>query len=178
MMVRRFARPYAKTILEVAGSPEKANLVRGELMRFEAALKTSQELREIYGNPGLTLEAKRELTDTLARKMKLSELGTRAAQVIVQFNRMNDISPILDALASYVNTALGVQRVEVRSAKSLSPDEMQKLAATLEKRVGKKVELDVTTDPSLLGGFVAKVGSEVWDTSVSGRIHRFRESLT
>ena len=40
MMVRRFARPYAKTIIEVAGSAEKANVVRGELMRFEAALKS------------------------------------------------------------------------------------------------------------------------------------------
>jgi F-type H+-transporting ATPase subunit delta len=178
MMVRRFARPYAKTIIEVAGSPEKANAIRGELMRFESALRSSQELREIYANPGLTLEAKRELTETLARKMKLSELATRAAQVLVRFNRMNDISSILEALASYVNEALGIARVEVRSAKNLSPDEMEKLAATLSKRVGKKVELDVTTDPSLLGGFVAKVGSEVWDTSVSGKIHRFRESLT
>jgi F-type H+-transporting ATPase subunit delta len=178
MMVRRFARPYAKTLLEVAGSPEKANVVRGELMRFESALKTSKELREIYGNPGLTLEAKRELTETLARKMKLSELGTRAAQTLVHFNRMNDISPILEALASYINEALGIARVEVRSAKSLTPDEMSKLASTLEKRVGKKVELDVTTDPSLLGGFVARVGSEVWDTSVIGKISRFRDSLT
>ena len=178
MMVRRFARPYAKTIIEVAGSPEKANLVRGELMRFESALKNSPELAALYANPGISPETKKELTQTLARKMKLSELATRAAEVLVRFNRMNDISSILEALTSYVNEALGIARIEVRSAKSLTPDEMAKLAATLGKRVGKKVELDVTTDPSLLGGFVAKVGSEIWDASVVGKIHRFREQLT
>ena len=177
MMVRRFARPYAKTIIEVAGSPEKANIVRGELLRFESALKSSPELAALYANPGIPAETKKELTQTLARKMKLSELATRAAEVLVRFNRMNDISSILEALASYVNEALGIARIEVRSAKSLTPEEMEKLAATLSKRVGKKVELDVTTDPSLLGGFVAKVGSEIWDTSVVGKIHRFRESL-
>lgn len=178
MMVRRFARPYAKTIMEVAGSAERANVVRGELIMFQHALQNAPELRELYANPGIPFETKREITASLSRKMKLSDLATRAAEVLVRFNRMNDIEAILDALSSYVNTALGVARIEVRSAKSLTPDEMSKLAETLAKRVGKKVELDVTTDPSLLGGFVAKIGSEIWDASVVGKINRFRESLT
>ena len=40
-MIRRFARPYARAIIDAAGSPQKANEIRGELMRFEAAMKTS-----------------------------------------------------------------------------------------------------------------------------------------
>jgi F-type H+-transporting ATPase subunit delta len=178
MMVRRFARPYARAIIEVAGSAEKANALRGELMRFETAVRESSDLRDVYANPGIDLETKLALTKTLASKMKLSELATRAAEVLVRFNRMIDVGPILDAMASYVNEALGIARVEVRSAKNLSPDEMQQLATTLSRKVGKKVELDVTTDPALLGGFVAKIGSEVWDASVAGKISRFKETLT
>ena len=178
MMVRRFARPYARAIIEVAGSAEKANALRGELMRFEAALRESPELRNVYANPGIDMHTKLDLTKTLASKMKLSELAARAAEVLVRFNRMNDVGPILEAMAAYVNEALGIARIEVRSAKSLTPDEMTQLATTLGRKVGKKVELDVTTDPALLGGFVAKIGSEVWDASVSGKISRFKESLT
>jgi F0F1-type ATP synthase delta subunit len=40
------------------------------------------------------------------------------------------------------------------------------------------VEVRVSTDPSLLGGFVAKIGSEVYDTSIVGKIHKFREKLS
>ncbi len=178
MMVRRFARPYARAIIEVAGSAEKANALRGELMRFEAALRESPELRNVYANPGIDMQTKLDLTKTLASKMKLSELAARAAEVLVRFNRMNDVGPILEAMAAYVNEALGIARIEVRSAKSLTPEEMTQLATTLGRKVGKKVELDVTTDPALLGGFVAKIGSEVWDASVSGKISRFKESLT
>jgi F-type H+-transporting ATPase subunit delta len=47
----------------------------------------------------------------------------------------------------------------------------------LEKKVGAKVDLDVTIDPALIGGFVAKIGSEVYDASVAGKIEKFRESL-
>jgi uncharacterized membrane protein required for colicin V production len=51
-------------------------------------------------------------------------------------------------------------------------------AEQLKGLVGKRVEVRVTTDPALLGGFVARIGSEVYDASVSGKIHKFRESLT
>src|SRR6266851_2939995 len=169
-MIRRFARPYAKALMEVAGSPEKANALRGELMKFEAALRSSAELREVYANPGIPAETKTAITDRIVGKLKMSEVAVRAIAMLVRFNRVTDISAILEGLTVYVNDALGVAVVEVRSAKTLSPDEMSKLAAVLSRKTGRKVELDVVTDPKLLGGFVARIGSEVYDASVIGKI--------
>jgi F-type H+-transporting ATPase subunit delta len=65
----------------------------------------------------------------------------------------------------------------VRSAQKLSEQEVGDLRKTLEKKTGKRVEVRVTEDPSLLGGFVVRIGSEIWDASVAGKINRFRESL-
>ena len=177
-VIRKFARPYARAIIDAAGSPQKANELRGELMRFEAAMNTSAELRELYANPGIDEQTKQNITTQLAAKMKLGELARKTLEVLVRFHRINDLGAILAALASYVNAALGVAVAEVRSAKSLSPDEIQQLAETLSKKTGKRVELDIKTDPNLLGGFVARIGSEIWDASVSGKIHKFRDSLT
>ena len=89
--------------------------------------------------------------------------------MLVRHHRINDIDAIVAALAAYVNKALGVAVAEVRSAKNLRPDEIRDLADTLSKKVGKKVELDIRTDPKLLGGFVVKIGSEIWDASVQAR---------
>ena len=177
-VIRKFARPYARAIIDAAGSPQKANELRGELMRFESALNTSTELRDMYANPGIDEQTKQNITSQLAVKMKLSELARKTLEVLVRFYRINDLSAILAALAADVNKALGVAVAEVRSARSLSPDEIQQLAETLSKKTGKRVELDIKTDPALLGGFVARIGSEIWDASVSGKIHKFRESLT
>lgn len=176
-MIRRFARPYARAILDAAGTPEKANALRGELMYFESALRKSEELREFYANPGIDESVKLETTRMLASKMKASEFATTTLEVLVKFHRINDLDAILAGLASYVNKALGVAVAEVRSAKSLDAGEMQQLAEMLSKKTGKKVELDVKTDPSLLGGFVVQIGSEIWDASVTGKINNFRESL-
>lgn len=176
-MIRRFARPYARAIMDAAGSPAKANELRGELLSFASALRKSNELRDLYANPGIDEATKIKITQSLAKKMKASELAERVIEVLVRNHRINDIDAILSALAAYVNKQLGVAIAEVRSAKSLNADEIQELAATLSKKVGKKVELDIRTDPTLLGGFVVQIGSEIWDASVSGKINKFRESL-
>lgn len=177
-MIRKFARPYARAIIDAAGSPQKANEIRGELMRFETAMNSSAELRELYLNPGIDEATKLKITSQLASKMKMSDGAKKVLEVLVRFHRINDISAILSALQSYVNAALGVAVAEVRSARTLTPDELSQLADTLSKKTGKRVELDVKTDPNLLGGFVARIGSEIWDASVAGKIHKFRESLT
>jgi F-type H+-transporting ATPase subunit delta len=177
MMIRRFARPYARAIIEAAGSAAKANEIRGELMRFAKALESTPELRDFYANPGIEMDAKLAVTKQLASRMKMSELAAKSLEVFVRFHRINGVGAIVAALAEYVNRELGVAVAEVRSAKQLTPDEIEQLAATLSKRTGKRVELDVKTDPALLGGFVAQIGSEIWDASVAGKINKFRETL-
>ena len=177
-MIRRFARPYARAIMDAAGSPQKANELRGELMRFADALRGSADLREFYANPAVDEKTKINVTQTLAKKMKASDLAGRTLEVLVRNHRINDLDAIVSALAAYVNKALGVAVAEVRSAKNLNADEIKDLADTLSRKLGKKVELDIRIDPMLLGGFVVKVGSEIWDASVAGKINKFRESLT
>jgi F-type H+-transporting ATPase subunit delta len=177
-MIRRFARPYARAFMDAAGSPAKASELRGELTRFADALRASRELRDLYANPAVDEATKLNITGQLARKMKASDLAAKVLDLLVRNHRINDIDAILQALAMYVNAALGVAVAEVRTAKNLNADEIQQLAQTLSKRVGKKVELDIRTDPKLLGGFVVKIGSEIWDASVAGKINKFRESLT
>ncbi|HEX8252105.1 MAG TPA: ATP synthase F1 subunit delta [Thermoanaerobaculia bacterium] len=175
-MIRRFARPYARAIMDAAGSPQNASALRGELMIFANALRSSRELHDLYANP-VDEATKLTITRPLASKMNASELATRTLEVLVQHHRINDIDAIVQALGAYVNAALGIAIAEVRTAKPLGHDEIQQLAETLSAKVGKKVELDIKTDPELLGGFVVRIGSEIWDASVVGKINKFRASL-
>ena len=52
-MIRRFARPYARAIMDVAGSPDKAATLRDELTQFEQIRKSSSDLQLMYANPGI-----------------------------------------------------------------------------------------------------------------------------
>lgn len=177
-MIRRFARPYAKAIFEVTGSPEKANAVRAELEGFEQVRAASADLRDLYANPGFDFEAKSAITHTIANRLGMSDLAGKVLDVLTRNRRINDLGSIVEALAEMVRQATGTVAADVRSAQPLSNQDIAELRQTLEKKFGKRVEVKVTTDPSLLGGFVAKVGSEIYDASVAGKIDKLRTSLT
>lgn len=177
-MVRRFARPYARAILDVAGSPEKANTIRAELERFEQARRSSAELQELYANPGINIDVKLKVTATMASRLTLGQTTGKVLEVLVQNRRINDLGAIAEALAHYVNDELGIVVADVRAAQKLTEQEIADLRKTLEKKTGSRVEVRPAEDPSLLGGFVVKIGSEIWDASVVGKINKFRESLT
>ena len=176
-MIRRFARPYAKAILDVAQSPQRANTVRVELEKFEQIRHQAADLQELYANPAIDLDAKFKVTHAIASRMGLSELTGKALEVLIRNHRINQLDAVVAGLAQMVNEQLNIAVVEVRSAHKLTEQELAQLRKTLEAKVGKRVEVHLETDSSLIGGFVARIGSEVYDASVAGKIHKFRESL-
>jgi F-type H+-transporting ATPase subunit delta len=176
-MIRRFARPYAHAILDVAGSAQRANTIRVELDKFDQARRQSVELQDVYANPAIELDAKFKIAHAIASKLGLSDLTGKVLEVVIRNHRMNDLGGIVEALATMVNEELNVAVADVRSAHKLSEQEIAQLRKTLEQKFGKRVEVRLETDPSLLGGFVAKIGSEIFDASVAGKITKFREQL-
>lgn len=163
--------------MEVAGSPEKANAIRNEMVRFEQARKASAELQEMYANPAIENEAKIKVTRALTSRLGLSEMANKVLEVLIRNQRINDLESVAEGLAEMVREATGTVAARVRSAHRLSEQELAELRHALEKKAGRKVDLEVSTDPALIGGFVARIGSEVYDASVVGKITKFRESL-
>ena len=176
-MIRRFARPYARAIMDVAQSPQKGAELRDQLTGFEQVRKSSKDLQDMYANPGIDFDSKNKVTAAIAQRLALSELAIRLLDVLIRNRRINDLGDIVAGLATMIREATGTVAAEVRSASPLSEKEESELRAMLERKVGAKVDIDVTIDPALIGGFVAKIGSEVFDASVSGKIDKFRESL-
>ena len=176
-MIRRFARPYARAIMDVTGSPEKAGNIRVELTRFEQTHRAAGDLQEMYANPGIEIDSKISVTKSIATRLELSETTVKVLEVLIRNHRINNLGSIVEALAEMIRQATGTLAADVRAAHQLTPEEQASLARTLEAKFGSRIEVTVTTDPTLLGGFIAKVGSEVFDASVTGKINRFRESL-
>ncbi len=87
------------------------------------------------------------------------------------------LSQISDELEALVQKSQGVQAGQVRSAVELSAEELSVLSASLSKRVGGKVKLTQTVDPSLLGGMVATVAGKTFDASLRSQLERFKNEL-
>jgi F-type H+-transporting ATPase subunit delta len=163
--------------MDVAQSPETATALRDELTAFEKVRKSSADLQAMYANPGIEFDVKNKITAAIAQRIGMSDLAVRLLDVLIRNRRINDLGDIVAGLATMIREATGTVAADVRSASALSSKEEAALRAMLERKAGAKVDVDITVDPALIGGFVAKIGSEVYDASVSGKIEKFRESL-
>jgi len=176
-MIRRFARPYAKAIMDVVKTPDAARLLHAELSRFEAARSGSDELSTLFENPGVDGKVKKSVAAAIGGKLEISELGLRTLDVLVNNDRINDLGAILEALGAMINEATNTVVARVRAAHQLGEDERAELTKALEARLGQRVQLELAIDSALLGGFVAEVGSEVYDASVLARIQKIRTAI-
>lgn len=176
-MIRRFARPYARAMMDLAGTPQQADALERELRQFESARASSPELASLFENPGVEISAKLRVVTEMTRRLGISELGGRLLDVLLRHHRLNSLAAVLEAWRELINEALDVTVADVRTAHPLDEGERGALQSALESRFGRKVDVRVETDPALLGGFVATVQSEVWDASIRGRVAKFRESL-
>lgn len=175
-MIRRFARPYARAISEIIPADE-ARKVFDELTRFEKARRKSTDLQEMLDHPGIDANRKNAVIDQIGAKLGISLMGLRILKVLTGNHRINALGAVLEAWRELINKVEGVAVAEVRVAHTLNDIEKQQLRKALESRFGKKVDLELTVDAALLAGFVAKVGSEVYDASVTGRIEKLRQSM-
>ena len=83
------------------------------------------------------------------------------------------------ALAGFAQVAIvreGRLQALVPSRTS-SPDEKQRLAGALARKYGREVHLNVTVDPSVIGGLAVSVGDEVVDATMSTRLEVARRGL-
>lgn len=65
----------------------------------------------------------------------------------------------------------------VESAVALSDGQKKKLAESLEKKTGKKIELKCSVDTSVIGGIKVKLDGKLYDGSVRGRLDELRRTL-
>lgn len=163
--------------MEIAGSAEERAALLEGLRSFEAARKGSSDLSQLFSNPAVDADRKEKIVTQIASRLELEPLTVKILNVLVRNNRINQLESVIFAFRHAMNQSTGTQIAKVRSAHELSSGERAELQRSLETRFGGRIDLEVATDPSLIGGFVAEVGSEVYDASVVGQIQKLRQSL-
>jgi F-type H+-transporting ATPase subunit delta len=177
-MSASFSRPYARAFVEAApkGYDFAAFLEAGETMA--RALEANPKLRAFMLAPNVPREAKSRAIASLASKAGVDAYGTRFLQVMLRNHRLLEAGAVLRALRDLIDSIQGVLRVRVTAAAPLTDDEKQAIQDVLAARTGKKVKMQVDLDPSLIGGFVARAGSRVFDGSVTAAIRRFQKEAS
>ncbi|MBO3744563.1 F0F1 ATP synthase subunit delta [Streptosporangiaceae bacterium NEAU-GS5] len=150
--------------------------VEDELFRFGRILAANPDLRRTLADAAVPADRKQGLLDELLAS-RVAPATLRLITQLVTHPRGLGLERGLDSfgllVAKYRERLVAV----VRSAVALSDEQRTRLAAWLRATYGRDVHLNVEVDPKVLGGFSVKIGDELIDSTIAGRIEDVRRRL-
>ena len=171
------ARPYAEALYKACTGAAGADLGSVAAWVDElAAIAANPQLRQLADNPKVTRAQVLELIASV--RQGLPEMALNFLRVLVENGRLQALPEIAAQFHVLVNQSRGSSDAVVHSAFALDAAALSDLTAVLEKRFGRKLNLSVQTDESLIGGIRVVVGDEVLDTSVKARLEKMKAALT
>jgi F-type H+-transporting ATPase subunit delta len=172
------AKSYAKALFELASERQQDETIGAELERAAALVTADGELKAVLSRPWISAAARRRLADEIGQRLELSKLARDFFDLVAARGRADHLGPIAAAYRDMLDAARGRVRARVRTAVPLTATDRVALAQRLGRALGgKEVVLDEVVDRSLLGGFIAEIGSFIVDGSLDGQLARIRERL-
>lgn len=171
------AERYASSLFELALEAGVVEAVGADLDRFQALLDESDDLKRLVVSPVFSAEDQSRAISAIAEKAGISGLAANFLKVVANNRRLFAVPGMI---ASYRTTAAahrGEIVAEVTSAHALDEAQETELKAALKSVTGKDVTIDLTVDPSLLGGLIVKVGSRQIDTSLRTKLSTLKLAL-
>jgi len=169
------ARRFAESVFDLAK----------EQNAFDRWLDDLETIRSTFTNPDMArflADPKSTLADKEAVVVKLLEgkvdrLALNLARLLVQRELTETIAGIERDFRQMVNDERNIAVAEVTTAVELGKQQLDLVKQRLEVLTTKNIELQTKLDPSILGGFVARVGDTLIDASLATRLATLRQDL-
>lgn len=175
---QKIAKRYARALLEIGREDGQMDLYGEQLEQMAALLGASEELASALSNPIFKMEERIKLLDTFLEKLGLSRIVANFFRLLLERGRIALAGQIARAYQMLLDEEKGITRAVVYTAAPLNTEELERLKQALEKvAAGRKVEVEVQEDSSLIGGVVARIGDLVLDGSVKTQLENLKETL-
>jgi len=175
-LARSTARRYAEAAFEIAGRDDSMEAWLAALAVADERL-TGGEATRLLSNPAVPAASRIEV---LGRILGDDVVGVQRnlLALLIRRGRFEQLPAVIREFGRLYRQREGIVEATVTSAVPLGAAEIASLQARLVTMTGKRIELSQEVDPALLGGVVVRVGDQLIDGSVQGRLERLRTDLT
>jgi F-type H+-transporting ATPase subunit delta len=172
------ASRYARALLDVAVK-EKANLeqIESDLAGFVELFDRYPALAKVLLNPAVPAPRKRAAMAELVDRAKASPILSKLLVLLAERDRLVLLPDVLAAYRDRLMDYRNVVRAEVTTAAPIDAARVEQIQNGLAQATGRTVTIATKTDPAIIGGVVARVGSTVYDGSVVRQLERMKERL-
>jgi F-type H+-transporting ATPase subunit delta len=168
------ARPYAEALYKASASDLAAVSAWVDELSVIAG---NPQLLQFADSPKVTSAQVFELITGVAKSV-LGDHAKNFLRTVIDNGSLGALPEIAAQFRALKNAQSGSSDAVVYSAFPIDPAALADVAATLEKRCGRKLNVSVELQAELIGGIRVVVGDEVLDTSVKARLEQMKVALT
>lgn len=167
---------YVKALYELALESKLLEEVEKDMLSLQSVINESKEFNDFIKIPTIKISEKLKMIDTLF-KGKLNKISIQFLHLLIKNNREIYLKRICLHFISYYKQNQGIKEAVITTAIPLSETHKNEIYAFITKKFKVNIELTEKVDPSIIGGFVLRIGDQQINASIHAQLNKIRREL-
>ena len=176
MASTRAAIRYAKAILDLANSKGVAEVVNNDMKSIASTIESNLELSTFIQNPTTKVEVKESaLLEVFAN---VNGVTKGLFHLLFENKRFEILEAIAVEYSRVFDESNGIEVAKVTTAIPMDAALEAKVIAKVSTLSDKKITIENIVDPSIIGGFILRIGDQQYNASVANRLQVLKRELS
>ena len=137
----------------------------------------SKDFNNLTKDPTVSRDVLKKVIEKISNNFGLEVLFQKFLNFLITKRRFFYVNQILKSFNEICSEKKGELKAEIKSAKNLTQDEINKITQELSNNFKSEIKLSYTYDESLIGGLVVQIGSTMIDTSIKKKLQQLETKM-
>ena len=171
------ANRYSLALFELAEESNLLTQIEENSTSFLNLILNNKQFSELIKDPTINRDVLINVTKEISDKFNLENLFKNFLSFLITKRRFFYVQQILKNFNEICSEKRGELKAEIKSAKNLTQDEINKITQELSENFKSEIKLNYTHDQSLIGGLVVQIGSTMIDTSIKKKLQQLETKM-
>ena len=171
------SKRYALALFELSEESKKIDVIEEQVNAILQLIIASKDFNNLIKDPTTNQDDLVKVITKISDNFKLDDLIKNFLVFLVNKRRFFYVEQIMRGFVEICSEKRGELKAELKSAKELSGDELNKITDELTKNFSSKIKLNYKHDKSLIGGLIVQVGSTMVDTSIKNKLQQIENRM-
>ena len=171
------ANRYSLALYELASEASLLVQIEENSSAFLTLISNNEEFDNLIKDPTASQDVLINIINKVSENSKLEVLFKNFVSFLITRRRFFYVEQILRSFIEICSEKRGELKAEIKSAKQLTQDEINKITEELSNNFNSKIKLNYEHDQSLIGGLVVQVGSTMIDTSIKNKLQKIENRM-
>lgn len=176
MNKKQIARKYSKVLLSTVEIAQIPNVIE-KFKAFSKLFDTDKRLKVLFISQIFSEDEKNSVLKSLISHLVTTPESEKLLRLIIMQGHLSAMKEIIQASLAAYNEKLKKMTALVISPVPLDTKYVERLKESIKNFTKREIEIENQIDPSLLGGFIVKAGSTIFDSSLKGQLRLLKTEL-